>query len=430
MKFFTGLSGMKFRIKPSKIQGSVQVPASKSHTIRALVIASMANGVSLIRNPLESLDTISCLKAVEAFGARVEKKKDWRVHGVGGDLQVPVDVIDVGNSGTTLYFMLTIASLCPGWSVLTGDEQIRRRPAESILYALNNLGGTVFSTRGNGMAPIVVKGPLRGGITKVSGVTSQYTSSLLLGGPLCRNGIKFTVDDLNEQPYVRMTMDWFTSQNIKFTEENMKYFEVAGGQKYHAFDSTIPGDFSSATFFLCAGALSDKGIFLKGLDMEDSQGDKAVVGILEKMGAKVDISEKGINIHGGSLKGGTFDMNAIPDALPALAVTACFSKGTTHLINVPQARLKETDRIKVMHKELEKMGGRIREVEDGLIIEGRDLRGAKVSGHGDHRVVMALSTAGLFADGETVVDTAESVSITFPGFVELMKGIGGNIKKM
>ena len=189
----------------------------------------------------------------------------------------------------------------------------------------------------------------------------------------------------------------------------------------------VPADFSSATFFLVAAAITGSELTLCGLDYLDTQGDKEVVNILKTMGAEVETGERYIRIRGGVLKGGEFDLNAMPDSLPALSVAGCFAEGETRLVNVPQARVKETDRIAVMCRELKKLGADIVERPDGLIIRKSRLRGCAVHGHCDHRVVMALAVAGLAASGETVVSTAESASVTFPNFVDLMKKLGAEI---
>jgi 3-phosphoshikimate 1-carboxyvinyltransferase len=176
-----------------------------------------------------------------------------------------------------------------------------------------------------------------------------------------------------------------------------------------------------------AAAVTGAEVVLNGLDFSDTQGDKAVVGILEAMGARVDIGERRITIGGGELRGGVFDLNAMPDSLPALSVAACMAAGETRLVNVAQARVKETDRIAVMCAELKKMGADIEELPDGLVIRRSSLHGCEVNGHDDHRVVMALAVAGLVASGTTTIATAESVAVTFPGFGELMEGIGARI---
>jgi 3-phosphoshikimate 1-carboxyvinyltransferase len=225
-----------------------------------------------------------------------------------------------------------------------------------------------------------------------------------------------------------MTLAWLDAQRIRYEREGWSRFVVKGGQRYSAFERSIPGDFSSATFFLCAAAVTGSELYVGGLDKNDVQGDRAVVNMLREMGMRVEWEGNALHVHGGSLKGVDLDLNDTPDALPALAVVACFAQGKTVLRNVAQARIKETDRISVMTGELRKMGGCVEERDDGLVIEGRPLTGCTVSGHGDHRIVMALAVAGLGARRRTVIDTAESVRITFPDFVSLMRGCGASIQ--
>ena len=189
----------------------------------------------------------------------------------------------------------------------------------------------------------------------------------------------------------------------------------------------IPGDFSSATFFIALAAISGDEIVLENLDINDPQGDKMVLSILESMGAKVEYRESCIVVKGDRLTGMEIDMNYIPDALPAMAVVGCFAEGETRLVNVPQARIKETDRISVMCHELRKMGASVSELPDGLIIRKSRLKGCEVDGHHDHRVVMALTVAGLNAEGDTLVKTAEAINVTFPDFAYLVKRCGYDI---
>lgn len=421
---------MKLVVKKSELNGSVLIPASKSHTIRAVVIASLAGGRSVIRNPLDSLDTEAAVNACRAFGAKVEKGEgEWIIEGVGGKLQVPDTVVDVANSGTTLYIIMGTAALLDGCCVLTGDEQTRKRPAQPLIDALNELGARVFSTRGNGMAPLVAQGPIKGGSTSVQAITSQWVSSILINAPLAEKDTELKVTGLNEKPYVQITLDWLASQNIAVSHDQMRLFHIKGGQSYRGYNASVPGDFSSAAFFLCAGALDGSRASLQGMNMNDSQGDKAVVDMLKEMGAGITVEGETIGVTGKGLKGIDIDMNATPDALPVMSVVGCLAEGTTRLLNVPQARVKETDRIAVMAEELAKMGAKVEELSDGLVLHRSALKGAKVRGHGDHRVVMALAVAGLAAEGVTEIDTAEAMSITFPNFVELMTGIGARIEK-
>jgi 3-phosphoshikimate 1-carboxyvinyltransferase len=422
---------MKLIVKKSHLKGTVAIPASKSHTIRAVAIASLAVGKSFIRNPLISNDTYSSVDCYRLLGAKIDISKDevWVVDGNGGKISVPNTTIDVGNSGTTLRLASGSAALAPAGKTisLTGDEQIQTRPIAPLLKSLTDLGAKCRSIKDNGKAPMEIGGGLVGGTTSIECFTSQYLSSLLLCTPLAAKDTTIDVTLLNEPDYVKMTCDWLDKQGIQYTNENMRRFTIKGGQGYKPFDMPIPADFSSATFFMCAAAMLNGDITLTGLDFNDSQPDKAVADYLAAMGADVKISGSSVRIRGGELKGIVIDMNKTPDALPAMAVTAAFAHGETRLVNVPQARSKETDRIACMAKELKKMGVDIEELPDGLVIRKSPPHAAAVHGHGDHRIVMALSLAGMAIDDQTVIDTAEAMRVTFPTFADLMHSLGAEM---
>ena len=420
---------MLLKVRRSKTSGTVRIPGSKSHTIRALFIASLAEGRSVISHPLLSKDAFSAVHVCRSFGASFEHSGDnFVINGFGSVPSIPDDVIDVGNSGTSLRFAMMTAGLADGCTVFTGDSQIRRRPLGPLIKAMSNLGGDVFSTRGNDMAPVVVRGRLKGGSTELDAFSSQYLSSILINAPLLEHDTEILITRLNEKPYVEMTMWWLDNQGIEYRNDDFRKIHIKGGQKYKAFNTVIPGDFSSATFFMVLAAVSEGEFLLENLDMSDPQGDKAVLGYLQEMGAEVRYCENGVIVKGSGLKGIEIDMNATPDALPAMAVAGCFADGETRLVNVPQARVKETDRIHVMCTELAKMGADIEELPDGLVIRKSRLRGCLVDGHGDHRAVMALAIAGLNADGETCITTAEAMDVTFPDFPVLIRECGGDIQ--
>ncbi len=420
---------MRMVCRRSRLCGSVEIPGSKSHTIRAVAVAALADGLSQIEAPLISADTLAAVDAYQALGAEIDMRdNEWRITGFAARPQVPDNVIDVRNSGTTMRIVLGSCSLLEkGLTVLTGDEQIRRRPMAALAKSLNELGAVITSTRGNWMAPLVVAGKLRGGQTSIEAVTSQFLTSLLFCTPLAEKDTDIDVPLLNEKPYVQITLDWLDRSGIRLEHEAMRRFHVPGGQKFRPVKVRVPADFSSATFFLCAGVLGDNDILVRGLDMNDAQGDKAVVDYLRQMGAKIEITAEGIRVRPGNLTGCEIDMNATPDALPMMAVVGCFARGRTALVNVPQARLKETDRIAVMRAELSKMGAKVEEKPDGLIIEESPLHAAEVDGHFDHRVVMALAVAGTAVAGETRIGTAEAVEVTFPTFVSCMSNLGGDL---
>ena len=417
--------------KRATLRGSVEIPGSKSHTIRAIAIAALADGESVIRDPLDSGDARSALAAYGELGAGVDAgdARAWRITGLAGKPQTPPNVIDVANSGTTLNVAMGSCALMEsGIAVLTGDEQIRRRPSGSLASSLNDLGARVRSTRDNGCAPFVVEGTLRGGKTRIEALNSQFVTSLLINAPLAERDSDIEVPVLNEQPYVEITLDWLRRQGIAVESYGLRAFHVPGGQRYHAFDRRIPADFSSATFFLAAGALEGNDVVCRGLDMKDTQGDRAVVDYLREMGAVVEIQEDGIRVKAVSLSGCEIDLNATPDALPMMAVVGCFAKGTTRLLNVPQARIKETDRIAVMRRELERLGAHVEELPDGLVVHESRLHAADVDGHGDHRVIMALAVAASQIPGTTVIHGCDAVNVTFPTFVECMSRLGGKVR--
>ncbi|HUX51489.1 MAG TPA: 3-phosphoshikimate 1-carboxyvinyltransferase [Spirochaetia bacterium] len=415
---------MQERVDKSRVSGRVRIPASKSHTIRALIFATLADGRSRIQNPLDSNDTRSCMAMCRLLGAHiVPAPGEFIVEGTGGKLSVPENVIDVGNSGTTMYLGAGAAALAPGWSFITGDAQIRRRSIRHLLRSLEDLGAENFTSMGNGCAPFAIRGPLTGGITAIESHTSQFLSSLLMSLPLVEKDSEISVPILNERPYVEMTLGWLDELGVRYEHDEMRHFRIPGRQKYHGFARQVPADFSSATFFLCAAAITRSTLTLDGLSMEDTQGDKGVVDVLRQMGCDITIEGTSITITGKELSGGTFDLNAMPDALPALAATACFASSDTHIVNVPQARAKETDRIHVMAVELGRMGARIDEAPDGMVIHPSQLAGDFVDGHSDHRAVMALAIAGLGASGTTIIDTAESAAVTFPTFFDDLRAV-------
>ena len=442
---------MRVRINPRRFTGTVKIPASKSHTIRQLLIASLADGVSEIQAPLDSLDTRSCVSACRAFGAEIaeyrttdpanpnppdengEKLTGWKVTGNNNfkNHRSPLS-IDVGNSGTTLYLALAVAGLQAETAEFTGDEQIQRRSAAPLLEALAGLG--VLCESNNGCAPIRIKGPWKGGKVSLSCPTSQYLSALLIASPLATAGIvtEIEIPLLNERPYIEMTLSYLTAHGIPFhTDPDFSHFVIPGGSSWKAFSRSVPADFSSAAFPAAAAAITGGPVTLLGLDPKDTQGDKFFLEMLKSMGCEVQWGESGENgpslavSRDGPLRGGTFDLNETPDLLPAAAVTAAYAQGDTALVNVAHARIKETDRIAVMAEEFAKLGVKCTERPDGLVVHGKgDLSPPDpfpvIDGHGDHRIVMAFAAAALGSSVPIGINGAESAAVTYPGFLDLL----------
>jgi 3-phosphoshikimate 1-carboxyvinyltransferase len=413
-----------------KLEGEVSIPGSKSHTIRGVVIGSLADGISRLKRPLVSADTAASVRGCEQLGAKIDTSgDDWTIRGFSGKPCRPLETLNMANSGTSLNLLTGVVALGDFETLLDGDASLRTRPVQSLLDALNLLGAEGTSLKNNGCPPVKIKGKIKGGRTRVNGLSSQFVSSLLIAAPLAEKDTFIEVVNISEVPYIEMTLKWLDEQGIEYERnDDLTCFKIKGRQRYRPFEKVVPADWSSATFFLVAGTITESNLLLKGLDVYDVQGDRAVVEYLKRMGADVKVEKEGIRIKGGRLKGAELDMSNTPDALPAMAVLGCFAEGTTKIYNVAHARIKETDRIKVMAEELSKMNARVEETEDGLIIRHSELKGTDVNGHNDHRVVMALSLVGLIASGITKITTAEAVSVTFPDFVKLMKKSGANIK--
>lgn len=420
-------------LRPAGVSGSITIPSSKSQTIRALLLATFAKGRSVIHNPLDSQDTRSCFDACRAFGATILQDDSENTLTVDPPLIFPDRItIDCGNSGTTLYLASGLAAQTGALVTFTGDDQLKNRPVGPLVDALVDLGATISYPGENarlGYPPFTIQGPLEGGETTIVCHTSQHLSALLLACPLAIGDSTITVPLLNERPYVQMTRSWLDLQNIAYqSDETMQYFQITGGQSYSSFEATVQGDYSSASFFFCAAAVTGGNVIVRGLDPDDPQGDKEILHILERMGCTISwVEPYAIMVEGpddGVLKPGTFDLNAIPDALPVLAVTACFAEGTTVLANVPQARIKETDRIAVMHRNLASCGATIEEREDALVIHGTGtLAGGTCEGYDDHRVIMAMAIASLGCKEPLTIQGIDAVGVTFPTFFDLLETI-------
>ena len=407
-----------------KLSGKIIIPSSKSQTIRALLISVFSRGVSYIKHPLISDDTESCINAVKAMGADVSILENGNITVDATYAFSDMDElsIDAGNSGTTEYLSLPMLSSLGIQVNIDGDEMLRKRPLKPLLDALESLGAETESTEG--FPPASIRGPLDGGECTIECKTSQYLSGLLLGAPLAIGDSHIKCSVLFEKPYVKMTLKWLDDQGIKYRiSDDLEEVWVKGGQSYKPLDTYIEGDFSSASFFFVAAAIHGTEVTVEGLDKNSTQGDKEILNILEKMGCSIKWNGMAVTVKGPEkLKGGVFDLNAIPDTLPALSVAAAFAEGDTILGNVEQARIKETDRIKVMRENLNELGVEAEERRDALIIHGNgSVKGGKAKGYGDHRVIMALAILGTRTEEKTEIDDVSAASVTFPTFFDLLE---------
>ena len=461
---------MNYKSTKQNISGTIIVPGSKSHTIRALLLAALAEGVSHIKNPLPSADCLSAAHAIKAFGAQVDigcpvdekglpcgtPADTWIVTGAGKNAHLPKCQIDVGNSGSTLYFFTPVAATFPGKSSFTGDESICKRPVNHLLDALRQLGAEAKTDRdGVDAPPFTVTGPIKAGKVVTDGRLSQYISGLMMASLLIDGELDIQLTDPKEVPYLTMTQLWLKNVGVNVDiSPDYKKIKTYGKKDIKAFDTIIPSDWEGVAFPLMAAILSGSDIVIDGIDTTGSQGDDAIVPILQSLGADLSIEKtsetsgklfvKGSNSQNLTTKNGNFkddilriNIAGFPDAICALSALACFVDGTVILEDTEVCRKKETDRIKVMAEELSKLGGNLVDgltlpqdnplFGDQLIIYGNKnaLHGGTVESYDDHRVAMSLACFGLGLENDSVtVKDGECCSVSFPGFFEKMNELG------
>ncbi len=447
-----GRGCMDVRVTQSTVQGTIRAPPSKSYTHRALLAAGYSDGAT-VRSPLVSADTKATARAVTAFGgsvepataADIEDADALVVDGFAGRPEVPDDVIDCANSGTTMRLVTAAAALADGTTVLTGDSSLRSRPQGPLLDALADLGVRAESTRGNGQAPLVVTGPLSGGDVAIPGdVSSQYVTALLMGGAVTDDGIEIDLTTgLKSAPYVDITLELLAEFGIEATAVNAdgealdgaagaEGFRVPGGQSYapEGGSYTVPGDFSSISYLVAAGvvaAAAGETVRVEGA-RPSAQGDAAIVEIAERMGADIEWDRDAgvITVRRSELVGVEVDVGDTPDLLPTIATLGAVADGDTRIVNCEHVRYKETDRVSAMAEELATLGAETTEEPDTLTVHGgeSDLRGATVDGRADHRIVMSLAVAALVAEGTTTIRGGEHVDVSFPNFFDAMTDLG------
>ena len=424
----------------SEIGGVVKAPPSKSYSHRAVILASLAKGTSRLYDMLYSEDTLASIRVCEALGAQINRNDDClEVIGTGGKLHNSSSgPIDLANSGTTLRLMTSVSALSDNEVVLTGDESLQTRPMGLLMDALMPLGVETESLKGNEKAPILIKPGYVGGDTNIYGnVSSQFISSILISSPLSDNGVTlYVLPEFKSKPYVDMTVDIMRKFGVKLLKGYYLKHEECDKQHqscridefkvrrqcYEACDYTVEGDYSSASYLLALIAINGGKARIKNLFRNSKQGDKLILDILQKMGAKVIRGEDYVDIGSdGNLKAIDIDLSNAPDLLITVAVLAAMAEGTTNITGVAHARVKETDRIDTTCRELEKLGCKLVEREDGMSITG-GVNSGVVDSHGDHRLAMAFSLIGLKHDIK--ITNGEVFDVSFPNFIESMAELG------
>jgi 3-phosphoshikimate 1-carboxyvinyltransferase len=420
---------MNLLVGPSpNLRGTVKAPPNKSHSFRALIMAALAEGASRITDPMVSNDWMRGLEAMEMFGARIEPRAGnvWDIQGTGGALRTPEDILDCGNSGIILRFFMALAACCEGYSVLTGDDSLRHiRLCQPLIDALNHLGAWAVSTKGDGHAPLVVRGKLTGGRAEIDGMDSQPVSALLIASSLASSPTELTVCRPGEKPWVGMTLHWLNRCGVEVSNQDYQVYRLRGNSRWKGFDCHIPLDWSAALYPVVAAVVTpDSEIHFPGLDLDDVQGDKAVLDVLRRMGADIEVVDGTICARSSRLKGMEIDCNDFIDQFMLLAVVGACAEGRTVLTNAEICRNKECDRIRQTCQALRAMGAEVEERPDGLVIQKSRLRGAKLSSVGDHRMVMTLAVAAMVARNPTLITDIDCIKKTFPNFVEQMQAVG------
>ncbi len=422
-----------YRIRPSKLQGLIFIPPSKSHTLRAILFALLAKGRSEIRHYLHSPDATAMIYAIRCLGAVVDIQQDrLLIDGVDLKLKPSDDIINAGNSGIVLRFIGALAALLPTYTIITGDHSIRHnRPVRPLLEGLKQLGAFAESMRQDGYAPIIIRGPLQPGTATLDGQDSQPVSGLLIACSFLPGPTTLNVQNPGEKPWIDLTLFWLRRFGIEITHQDYTRYHIPGNARLDAFSLAIPGDFSSAAFPIAAALVTDSELTIQNIDMQDCQGDKELIPALQRMGARLEIDASSHTLivrKGSQLQGIQLDINNYIDALPILAVIACYAQGTTLITGAAIARQKESDRIHAIATELKKMGARLEERPDGLLIHNSPLKGATLASHHDHRIAMATAVAALGAIGESRIDGIECIAKTYPTFATDFQAIKAQLE--
>lgn len=415
------MSDVKF--SPFVPNGTVNVPPSKSDVHRAIICAAMANGVSRISPVALSNDIKATIGCIKALGADAVLENNVLTVDGTNMYKNKTALLDCGESGSTLRFFIPIAAVGNVNATFVGKGKLPQRPIGIFTEALPK-AGTVCKTDGG--LPLEIKGQLKSGIFEIPGnVSSQFITGLLLALPILEGDSEIVLTSpLESVGYIAMTIRTMKQfgVNIQATE---KGWHIKGGQSYKTCDYTTDGDWSQAAFFMVLGAIGGK-VTVKGVAKDSTQGDKKCAEILARFGAKVTQLDNEVTVEKGELKAITIDASQIPDLVPVLSVCAAFAEGTTKIINAERLRIKECDRLKATAELLNNLGGKVKELSDGLEITGvSSLKGGNVNGYNDHRIVMSAAVCAARSDEDITATFAMSINKSYPDFYIDYNSIGG-----
>ena len=423
---------MNVIVHPSDIAGTVAAIPSKSMAHRLLICAALSNGPTSITCSTSSDDINATVSCLEALGARIQRTP-------GGFLVEPVSapvegaLLDCGESGSTLRFLLPVACALGGQVTFFGHGRLSERPIAPLTDQLTAHGAELSCSSG---LPMDVSGKLAGGVFELPGnVSSQFVSGLLMAGPLVRDGLAIKVTEpVESRSYIELTIDALASfgvaVKVKHVSEATIYIVEPDAKFQTPGKIDVEGDWSNAAFWLAAGALSEGGVTVLGLNQQSHQGDRAILGALAFMGARVSRANQLVATSRAPLAGCTLNVSDCPDLVPPLALVAAQAEGLTLICGARRLRMKESDRLATVSACIEAMGGKVETTGDGLVIHGREkLVGATVDAAGDHRIAMMAAIAACFAEGPTTILDAECVRKSYPYFFNHLQALGARVER-
>lgn len=424
---------MDIKIIPRKLKGSLNIPPSKSGSHRGIISAGLSKGISKIDNIIFSKDIIATLNAMKVLGIEYKIMEPEEEFGRGSvsvegidEIKIVEDTIDANESGSTLRFMIPIAALSEKKVTFIGKGKLVERPLDTY-YDIFEDQGIEYNTT-DGKLPLTVYGKLKSGKFNIPGnISSQFITGLLFSLPLLDDDSTIVVTSpLESKGYVDLTLEVLELFGIQIENKDYNEFIIKGNQKYKSRDYIVEGDYSQAAFFIVGGILGE-GIECGGLNIDSLQGDKAILEIVKRMGADIRVGEV-VETKESRTYGIEIDASQCPDLVPILATLGALSKGTTRIINAERLRIKESDRLKAMATELNKLGADVVELEDGLEIKGKtSLNGGIVDSWNDHRIAMALAIASIKCKNEVIIKNSEAVKKSYPGFWKDFEKLGGEI---
>lgn len=410
----------------SYLKGSIKIPPSKSLSHRAIIAASLAKGQSRIENLIQSKDIIATTNCMENLGASFIKEDTYTVSG-SQPLLLKNKVFDCHESGSTLRFMIPIAMLVNEAVTFIGSGKLVSRPLDPYidLFQEQNISYTH-----KGALPLKVEGSFKAGTYKIRGdISSQFITGLLYALPLVdgESIIEITTD-LESKGYIDLTLDILEKFGVSIINNHYKQFIIKGNQHYSPTNYYVEGDFSQIAFWVVAGLIGGD-IQCLDMNLDSKQGDIELLDIVKRMGGSITIG-KSIDVKKSSTHHTIIDGSQCPDIIPVLAVLASVSTGTTEIINAGRLRIKECDRLRATAQELNKLGADVTEMENGLIIKGKEsLKGGTVSGWNDHRIVMAMTVASLVCQEDVIIEGPDAITKSYPHFFEDFTMLGGSVNE-